>query len=193
MLGIVERILAALIILALLTLLIILAFPVPPRAPVAPGSGDQQAARQPETVTTPPTGGQPGTTTAPKADGAPKARSAPPPSAAPTHRKLSDRLPETRSQVPYRQAESEGRSNRGRVWHGAYPPPARAARRASKQDPLLAEDCAGPECDCCCDTRERPYWAAGPRSYLVDRDNDQPYWAPRRERLAQAPAGTCAE
>jgi hypothetical protein len=200
-LEIVERILAALIILALLTLLIILAFPVPPRDNVAPPSGTRQAERgdpAPKSEPAP----------APRVEPAPAPKTAEPkstppakqadPLPAPVEKKTAERLPESKG--PTTVSPSEPRKpaitvrektetervdvrrdeivpHRRRATY--VPRREREAARRTWREPLVARECEDDDCGCCggdCRATGRPYWAA-----------------PRRERWARLPAGVCPD
>jgi hypothetical protein len=212
-LGIVERILAALIILALLTLLIILAFPVPPRQPVgAPPSNETQRADKPPEpappAPAPAPAPAPGSTSAPKQ---PPAKAPEPP----VVKKSAERLPETKVLPPPPPVVVEktpqpsvlAKSDRERIVDSrveVYPPkrivavrrdPLVVKRERVRHGPVLVDDC-GRDCfdDCCCDTRDRPYWAKPKRRVAVAERGD-PDWAdsPRRRRWAGIPPGVCPE
>ena len=226
MFEIVERILAALIILALLTLLIILAFPVPPRDTVAPApSGETKQAERTDPApkgSLPPASApapkvEPAPTPAPKVEPAPApapepkasdpapapktdAQQTPEPKAEPpAPRKVVDRIPPSSaapapvvvSNDPKRPPVTVRAKNQTeRVVYSREEKVSRYRRRATVaarrereavtrgwREPVFVGECEDEDCDCCggdCGKRSRPYWAE-----------------PRRQRWAQAPAGTC--
>jgi hypothetical protein len=189
-LEIVERILAALIILALLTLLIILAFPVPPRPAVAPApSGDTpQEAQRDETRPVE-------TKTPPPKPAEPKPVDTRPVEPRPTEPKKADRLPVEKDPPPaprkpaptvlaksdserVERAETHARRNISEA------PKSHPIRRVERD--VVVEDCPEDDCDCVeRPARRRPFWAEPPAPRVVERRH-RPYWA-------QLPAGACPE
>lgn len=196
MLEIVERILAALIILALLTLLIILAFPVPARSPVAPtpsGDGQQEAQRREETKPAPVTETKPAPTK-PAETKPPEPKPVEKPAEPkPVELKKADRLPIEKDAPPRKpastvfakgdseridRAETHARRNSSEAPKG-YP-----IRRVERD--AIIEDCPEDDCDCFVKpARRRPFWAEPPPRRVVER-RYRPYWA-------QLPAGACPE
>jgi hypothetical protein len=212
---IVERILAALIILALLTLLIILAFPVPPRDTVAPApSGETKQAERTDPA---PKSSPPASTPAPKVEPAPAtapkgtdpapaaktdAKQTPVPKAEPSApRKVVDRIPPSSAPAPVVVSSDPKRpaitvrakSETERV---VYSRDERVSRYRSRTAQARRE-------------RERAREIARREwrepvfvGECEDEDCDccgggcgkssRPYWAePRRQRWAQAPVGAC--
>lgn len=210
MLGIVERILAALIILALLTLLIILAFPVPPRPSVGVPPGETRTEKTPDPA--PPT---PTPAPAPTKQATRQPEPAPTPASAPAPavRKSSERLPETAPPPAAVEPKAPqptvlAKSNKERIVDSRieeYPqrriatvrrePVVVARRDRVRHAPVLADDCPFDCVDgCCCDTRNRPYWAKPKRRVVAD---GRPYWTDRpparRPRYAAIPPGVCPD
>jgi hypothetical protein len=216
-LEIVERILAALIILALLTLLIILAFPVPPRDTVAPtpsANGKQAAERTdpaPTTATPPPTPTKAPETTRPaekaaetKPVEAAKPKTAPDKVAEatpPPVKKTNERLRESKEVVVVPAPPAD--PNRTITVRAKNPtvvveetvervePVRRRHIHAARREPAPA--------------RPRPWREPVIAGECDDEDcgratccgcdpKSVPFWArPRRERYAQLPPGVCPE
>jgi hypothetical protein len=181
-LGIVERILAALIILALLTLLILLAIPQGPRESAGPvPSGSKRSAegkdRQEVQAEDKPAKKAPEEPAREPAAAAPETKK---PAATVHPASESERAQDSRIEPTHRIAE--GRHE-----------PAHRIRR----DRAVIDDCGGNDCDCCCGRerrirtveRRRPYWAEPERPYRVERS--RPYWA--EPRWAQIPPGACPD
>jgi hypothetical protein len=171
-LEIVERILAALIILALLTLLIILAFPVPARQSTGPA----------------PT---PSKNETPRRDGSARGRDTPPAPLQPDIGGSSSGQTEAelRAEDARRRAEDDARAR-----ENAYRERRRPIRRADSRG--CPND--GSDCGCDHDRRRRvvrrstlPYWAEPRRRYAV-RDED-PDWFDERGYDPGPPPGTCPD
>jgi hypothetical protein len=213
---IVERILAALIILALLTLLIILAFPVSAPTPgparttteVKPTENRENETRVVENKPVP----VPTPKTEPKAvepkSTEPKSVEAP---------KSAERLPETKVPVIVEQRRPttnlQAKTDSERVEEVRVENRPRVERvETARRDPapprrrrrLAAADCAGGDCcdgcEGCAERRprivERRRYAARERPYWTSRGRDRPYWAQQHQPYwtdEPVPAGTCPD
>jgi hypothetical protein len=199
-LEVVERILAALIILALVVLLIFLAYPVAPRTDTGPVSSgrQQQAQRQeppaqqapPNNRTPPapqPNTPAPGTPT-------PPANTPPAPQTPPNPEVQSDNRP---GDIDNSRSCCNERPVRAQRRDVVQPRPRRPRQ-------VVRQDCGDRGCGCCCgegrrvrtaEVQRTPFWAL-PEPYWANRV-PPPYWDERYPPLpppaqwAQLPPGVC--
>ena len=198
MLEVVERILAALIILALVVLLIFLAYPVAPRTDTGPVSTgrQQQAQRQESPAQQAPPNNRPAPAPQPStpapANPAPPANTSPTPSqASPSPDVQSDNRP---GDIDNSRSCCNDRRARGRRRDAVQPRPRRPRQ-------VVRQDCGDRGCGCCCgegrrvrtaEVQRAPFWAL-PEPYWANRvpplDWDERY--PPPARWAQLPPGVC--
>ena len=206
MLEIVERILAALIILALLTLLIILAFPVPPRQTTGPTNAAQKPPSEPvreadnRTATK---NERPIKEAAPEKPPQQPVKEAPPsqPKSEVKGASSSETEADIRAEEARRRAEIEERNRRkAKPLHRAEArdcPDADCSRPVRSAGVSPCPDTAG-DCGCGDDRRRRtarrntyPYWAE-PRRRHAAREDD-PDWYDERSFDPGPPPGTCPD
>ena len=205
MFEIVERILAALIILALLTLLIILAFPVSAPSPgparttteVKPGDNKETETRVTEVKTPQAVKPPPAVKPSEPSSAAPKPAEA----AKPDSDKLPEQTQPVVAEVKRPTANHQSKADKVRIDELRVvdtphrvetvrrdPAPPRRKRR------IVEEDCADDSCECCGCEERRPRLVER-RRYAANRD--RPYWANRGGRpywaSGQAPDGVCPD